>query len=551
MFPMPEKITFALPEQIGNTNLFVGRKKEFDYFLGDWYTFLLQNMAQSQALLARRKKGKTAFLQRLFNILWSDAHGGVIPFFLTIRDLKTNLADFSKAFFLAFANQLVSFQERNPGLISHPCAFEELEDLLKPYSDLVQDWRAIRSYQKTRNWTLMWETASSAPIHFAVSQDVKIVQIFDEFQNIDSYVYDYRDHLIDSMSGTYIDLAEKRQAPLIVSGSEVHGLLRIIRRLTARFRERTLGNLPENEAREAIVRYAKFNHTRVNPEAIQNIWNLTHGDPLYIRALLLSEVNTSRDFTDEQNIVQVYEYEITSGEIFSTWMEYILKVFYEVNQVNAKRIMLYLFQAGEERTRAQILNDLKLPMSDSELETKLQQLVRADLVSQGPSAFDYQVSQDKTYELVFRQRYQKEIDHFVPDIRGEIKREMGRTSYEKGKFREFLLKEKLKKTFNLKDITENGPDREIKPRNILERKTVQLGLVQREIDLVVEAKPEVWIDVKDTQRKFGKAEADRWIEIMQTAKKEGKDILFLVYSQAGFTKGTKQRLVENGAFIVS
>jgi len=35
MFKMPEKIIYALPEIIGNTDLFVGRKKEFDFFLGD------------------------------------------------------------------------------------------------------------------------------------------------------------------------------------------------------------------------------------------------------------------------------------------------------------------------------------------------------------------------------------------------------------------------------------------------------------------------------------------------------------------------------------
>ncbi|HPE70461.1 MAG TPA: hypothetical protein PLF96_14170, partial [Thermotogota bacterium] len=80
---------------------------------------------------------------------------------------------------------------------------------------------------------------------------------------------------------------------------------------------------------------------------------------------------------------------------------------------------------------------------------------------------------------------------------------------------------------------------------------VQLGLLQREIDLVIEAKPKVWLDVKDTQRKYGKAEADRWIQIMQAAKSERKDIVFLVYSQAGYTRGTQQRLVENGAYIVS
>ena len=48
-----------------------------------------------------------------------------------------------------------------------------------------------------------------------------------------------------------------------------------------------------------------------------------------------------------------------------------------------------------------------------------------------------------------------------------------------------------------------------------------------------------------------KAEADRWIQIMQVAKNQEKDIVFLVYSQAGYTRGTQQRLVENGAFIVS
>ena len=48
-----------------------------------------------------------------------------------------------------------------------------------------------------------------------------------------------------------------------------------------------------------------------------------------------------------------------------------------------------------------------------------------------------------------------------------------------------------------------------------------------------------------------KAEADRWIQIMKAAKNENKDIVFLLYSQEGYTQGTQQRLVENGAFILS
>ncbi|HRW92990.1 MAG TPA: hypothetical protein P5560_08610 [Thermotogota bacterium] len=550
MFHMPDTITYALPEQIGNTELFVGRKKEFDFFLGDWNTFLKQNMAQSQALLARRKKGKTAFLQRLFNILWSDANGNVIPFYYAVQDQKVELSDFSKDFFTTFANHYISFLERKPELVTNPLSFDQLEGPLQPHPEVLAKYHSIQNFKQGEEWGLMWKTASRAPFHIAASKGFKIVQIFDEFQNIDGYVYDYRGELIDSMSGAYLDLAEKKEAPLIVSGSEVHGLIRIIRRLTDRFIENTLENLPEDEACEAINMYANFSGTHIDQTSIQRIWNLTRGDPLYIKALFFSRFNSSKDYTNVENIVHTYELETTRGEIFKTWMEYILKVFHEVNQVNAKRIMLYLFQAGEERTRAQILKDLKLDMSDSDLESKLQQLVRADLVSQGQTAFDYRVSPDKTYELVFRQRYQKEIDHFVPDIRAEIKRQMGRTSVEKGKFREFLLKEKLKKSFNLQDITENGPNQRIKPLGIAERKTLQLGLLQREIDLVIEAKPEVWVDVKDTQRKYGKAEADRWIQIMQAAQKEGKDIVFLVYSQSGFTQGTRERLLEHGAHIV-
>ena len=61
MFKMPETIEYALPEQIGEPDLFVGRKTEFSYFLGDWYRLVEKNFAQNQAIISRRKKGKTAF----------------------------------------------------------------------------------------------------------------------------------------------------------------------------------------------------------------------------------------------------------------------------------------------------------------------------------------------------------------------------------------------------------------------------------------------------------------------------------------------------------
>src|SRR6056297_1177879 len=92
VFKMPEKIIYALPETIGNPDLFVGRKAEFDFFLGDWYHYLEKNFTQNQAIISRRKKGKTAFLQRLFNVLWSvcgieEKEGPeIIPFYFAVKD---------------------------------------------------------------------------------------------------------------------------------------------------------------------------------------------------------------------------------------------------------------------------------------------------------------------------------------------------------------------------------------------------------------------------------------------------------------------------------
>ncbi|HQN22248.1 MAG TPA: hypothetical protein PLD70_07975, partial [Thermotogota bacterium] len=299
MFTMPETITYSLPEQIGDYGLFVGRKKEFDYFLGDWYYYLRNNMAQSQAIVARRKKGKTAFLQRLFNTLWSAPESGIIPFYYSIKDMDMTLAEFSKSFFATFANHYISYARRNPEYIQIPHTFESLEEVIEIAPELGRPYQSIQDSKKEGEWGLMWEVASRAPFEISVSKGVKIVQIFDEFQNINAYVCDQRGEKIGTMSGTYLDLAEKKEAPLIISGSEVHGLIKIIRHLTGRFAEYALGNLPEDEAKEAIRRYANAARTAMNEPSVEKIWNLTQGDPLYIKALFTTRYNDTKDYTNE------------------------------------------------------------------------------------------------------------------------------------------------------------------------------------------------------------------------------------------------------------
>ena len=290
MFKMPKKIEYALPEQIGEPDLFVGRKKEFDYFLGDWYRLVEKNFAQNQAIISRRKKGKTAFLQRLFNILWSAGKEpkedtiSVIPFYYSIRDKQVSLGYLALDFFTEFVKCYCSYKQRDKKLLYSNIKFKQLEEIIND-QPVKAIYATMASYVEEDDWEVMWDIASRAPSTIGRNTGEKIVQIIDEFQNINEYVHDKDKDRLDQMSGTYMQVAEFREAPLIVSGSEVHWLLKIVRSLTGRFQSYPLENLPEDEAKKAIEKYARFMDTTINAEAKEKIWELTQGDPLYIKAL--------------------------------------------------------------------------------------------------------------------------------------------------------------------------------------------------------------------------------------------------------------------------
>ena len=75
---------YALKERIGHPDLFCGRETEMKWLM-EWTSRIPRKLAKSQALLGRRKSGKTAIMQRLFNILWNQ-NGQVIPFYFEVLD---------------------------------------------------------------------------------------------------------------------------------------------------------------------------------------------------------------------------------------------------------------------------------------------------------------------------------------------------------------------------------------------------------------------------------------------------------------------------------
>jgi len=86
------------------------------------------------------------------------------------------------------------------------------------------------------------------------------------------------------------------------------------------------------------------------------------------------------------------------------WMSYLDQVLSEPGRRDQKRIMHYLFQAGEARTCKEIRDDLWLRMPDRELEGMMRQMVDAGLITQGERGINYSIPPEMTRIEVWLQR---------------------------------------------------------------------------------------------------------------------------------------------------
>lgn len=454
---------YALEERIGNPDLFTGRKEELDYFL-KWINDIKERKSQSTALLARRKMGKTAIIERLFNITFYK-NNGVIPFYYEIKEKKMWVGSFCQEFFLTFIYQYIAFKSRETEYL-HP---ESLSDFGKAAEiakkegldylcGIIEDVAYALDHDKL---DILWEIVRNAPQTIAFRQKEFIVQMIDEFQFMNTMIYWDKDkkNVANDLAGAYLSTAEKKIAPLLVSGSWVGWLMDIlVMMLPARFIYYFLKNMTPDEAVEMVYNYSQFFDIPVTEETAYLIAEMAEGSPFYISSLFRS-IYKRKDLRTPTGLTETLEFETLNnqGIIKATWMEYVQKAFSKINDLNAKRIVLHLFKyKGQELTRTEIKNQLKLEMSDKELETKMEALVKGDILEQGFSNFRFRAVSDNIFDKVFRGVYQDEIEHFeVGEIKEEYTRKIdsleaqyrelqGKYSYHMGYFAEYLILEKLR-----------------------------------------------------------------------------------------------------------
>jgi hypothetical protein len=454
---------YALKERIGKPELFTGRKEELAYFL-KWISDIKDEKSQSTAVLARRKMGKTAIMERLFNITFYK-NNGVVPFYYEVKETKMWVVDFCKDFFLTFIYHYIAFKSRKPEYLRPESRsdFEVAAQIAKKEGldylvAFIKDAAHAAAHQDI---DILWEIVRDAPQTIAFRRKEFIVQMIDEFQFLNAMIYwdKGKEKPADTLAGGYLSTAESKIAPLLVSGSWVGWLMdELTNMLPARFRHKYLKNMPENEASEVLFKYSRFFDVPVTEETAFSLVGITEGNPFYISSVIRSDY-PGKDLTSIDGLTGTLEFETLDdrGGIKLSWMEYMAKAFPKINDQNAKNMVLHLTKHRDrEWTRDELREALNLEMTNQELEKKLNALVKADIINKGSSYYCYRGVNDNIFDKVFRGVYDEEIRKFgARGIRKEYNDELikekkrykhllGKYSYQKGYFAEYLLLDQLR-----------------------------------------------------------------------------------------------------------
>jgi hypothetical protein len=176
----------------------------------------------------------------------------------------------------------------------------------------------------------------------------------------------------------------------------------------------------------SFYKYSRYFGVPVTEETAYLMVKLAEGSPFYISSIIRSS-SGNKDLTTVNGLTDTLEFETLNdrGAVKSTWMEYVAGDFPQINDRNAKNIVLHLCKHRDrELTRQDLVDELKLDMSDAELEKKLKALVKSDIIKQGQTNFDNRGVQDNIFYKVVRGVYEKEIRKFdVRVIRKEYNEE--------------------------------------------------------------------------------------------------------------------------------
>ncbi|MCP4107588.1 MAG: hypothetical protein GY749_18940, partial [Desulfobacteraceae bacterium] len=403
---------------------------EFD----EWVDGIPRQISKSRVILARRKSGKTAFIQRIFNRLWNE-NGEVVPFFISIPEAKIWYTNFAVDYYCKFASQYISFLERDESLVDMPMGLNEIKEyaLATSASLIVRDINAINEFKEMQLQFSLWQTAFTAPKRFAKFFNRKTLVIIDEFQNISQYVYPDRERQTEpdeTLAGSFHDVSESKIAPMLVTGSYVGRMVNLMNKYLEAGRLKQVYMNPyltPEEGLYAVYKYSEVRNEPVTNETAVQINELCGSDPFFISCVMQSRCK-DRNLTTREGVMAAVNYEISDrkSEMNMTWGEYIEETVDSINDVHARNMLLHLSKHPDrDWTHRELKNEVCPDMGEKEILRKLKMLAESDLIRQGVADIQFRGLRDGTLCLILRNRFEMEIGTFEPpDLRPDFSREL-------------------------------------------------------------------------------------------------------------------------------
>jgi hypothetical protein len=283
-------IEFALNEKIGLPEYFVGRRQEMTDLL-EWCHRIRRKAAHTMMLLGRRKIGKSAIVERLYNILWTE-HDNAVPFYYEFPEEKIDARAFALDFFVKFYIQAIAYCKRDSGLIQRmsfkPLAYDlkNLDELLNDQTGAVfdymrEDLKRFRVNASDQDWPSsndqFMKTALATPDGFARANDLSVCQFLDEMQYINQNITGLTEEVPSKM---YMSLAESKEAPIFASGSYITMMLKqVSASVPGRFDLYHLTLMEKNEAAAVARSWAEALGVQVTDETVDYIVSQTGGHP--------------------------------------------------------------------------------------------------------------------------------------------------------------------------------------------------------------------------------------------------------------------------------
>jgi len=558
-------LIYALVEEIGDPDLFVGRKAELERLL-QWAEGVKKRISLSTGILSRRKVGKTALLQRFFNILYTKSDPRLIPFYIRIPEEPLAKLSFASSFYRRLLSQYFAFTTRTPQLVETTLSFDELRELARDDRYVAEDLRRMEDILE-KSPGEAWLHTREAGHRISALNDVRIIQILDEFQYLNRWIVSDRGEP-ENLCYSYMGAAESKVSPQLVAGSYIGWLTAILRHMTGRYDEWHLEALVDEEALEAVYNYAHTYQVPITDETAPYIAEVCYNDPFYIAATIRNRPR-EKDLRTREGVLDALTLETMpgKGQVARMWMEYLWAAFPEVNDKNARKIVLYLAaHEPEERGRDQILEDLDLDLTDQELEERLHKLVKADILADGSSNFHYRGLGDRIFAMVFRRIYGVEIERVsAGKIESDFKRQLDsarrQAARHKGQAAEYRARYRLQVASlagaTLADIVTNPREGLTLDRfSTIGKARFYLDQEQSvEVDLHAISEREdgtdLIVEVKAWDREVTRSEAAAFVATKEAlAGRLEKQTGFLFYSESGLSREAAAMLDEAGIMIV-